>query len=147
MTVTPQDFIRSAEKMLKSDLEIDYRNAASRAYQGAHHACRKLREDLDLAPLTNVPEQEGSHKKLIRALQQAHLPATKNQQWVKAIHIRQIGHMLNSARDLRYAADYGLDQYFSKKKARQLIISSQIIVHQVNQLLRTHSNTTQKPDE
>jgi uncharacterized protein (UPF0332 family) len=135
MSITPQDFINSAEKLLDEDLEINYRNAASRAYQGAHHACRRLQKNLGLGPLINVPEREGSHKKLIRNLQQTPLPPTKNQEWVKVIHIRQIGHMLSSARDLRHAADYGLDKSFPRKKARQLIVSSQIILHQVKLLL------------
>jgi uncharacterized protein (UPF0332 family) len=140
MSVTPQDFIFSAEKLLDEDLEINYRNAASRAYQGAHHACRRLRENLKLGLPINVPDQEGYHKKLIRSLQQTPIPLKKGPSWSKAIHIRQLGHMLSSARDLRHAADYGLEKTFTRKKARQLIVASQIIIHQVNQLLNNHGN-------
>ncbi|MBF0453272.1 MAG: hypothetical protein HQL72_00470 [Magnetococcales bacterium] len=145
MSITPQDFIRSAEKLLEEDLEINYRNAGSRAYQGAHHACRQLRERLNLGPLINVPEREGCHKKLIRSLQQTPLPLQKGPAWHRAINIRQLGHLLSSVRDLRHGADYGLEQPFTRQKAQQLVLSSQIIVNQVNQLLDHSEHGVAKP--
>ncbi|MBF0448593.1 MAG: hypothetical protein HQL67_10355 [Magnetococcales bacterium] len=136
MRISPLDFIRSAEKMLEIDLEINDRNAASRAYQGAYHACKQLKNALDLKPLTTAPEQEESPKNLARSLIQIPLPRCKNQHWDRTIQIRQLGHLLSNARDMRHSADHDLDLAFSRKKALQLILSCHQIVLRAEELLQ-----------
>ncbi|MBF0621453.1 MAG: hypothetical protein HQL54_05960 [Magnetococcales bacterium] len=146
MTVSPVDFLRSAQIMMNHHEEIDHRNAASRAYMGAYHACRFLRDALELGPLPSILKVEGSHRKLIRTLQQAPVPLKKGAVWAHARRIRQLGQQLKSLRDLQNAAEYRISRNFSRNDARQVVAASREIIRVVDMILREEGDEGDKTD-
>lgn len=109
--VTPECFIDSAVELLEKDLvlEIDVRNAISRAYYGAFH---KAFQDIGNAP-------EG-HAELVRFLQGS---KDKN---MKAIAVK-----LKQLRNARVTADYHLDISVFDVTAKANIRSAQDFIKMV----------------
>lgn len=99
------DFLESAQKLLNAEnnelQEVDYRNAASRAYYAALHACKGLIQQKD------KKELGASHQVVINALKQH-----SNKQ------LRQIGNGLAQLRGKRINADYELNSNFSIQDAK-----------------------------
>ncbi len=59
-----KEFLTSAQKLIEANSEVDYRNAASRAYYCAFHLCRILLEKLPQSQ-DNIGT---SHQKIIEKL-------------------------------------------------------------------------------
>jgi len=101
--VVPEDFLDSAEEISEGRREIDYRNAVSRAYYAAYHACKTLAGP----PPRRSNRSTGAHDWLVSELKE----------WPRSdetfLQFRQIGTLLEIAKDQRRDADYRLDQEFS----------------------------------
>lgn len=107
MSVTADCFLSFAEwTFSERQDEIGCRNAASRAYYAAYHACSIFAHQ-HLAVPADAP---GVHVQVIEAFvgsrQQEH---------------RAIGYMLKQCRDLRAAADYDLNLCFESREAHQAL--------------------------
>jgi len=114
MPVTPNDFLMSAEELIKGSREIDFRNSASRAYYSSFLEARYFAEKLP-----EVPENKsGAHGKVIEKYTE-HLIKEGSQGYDKTV--RSIGHMLTQAKTLRTKADYYIDEDYSEKNAEQTV--------------------------
>jgi uncharacterized protein (UPF0332 family) len=110
------DFIQSANLLIKGPKEIDYRNAISRAYYGAFHACCNLAEKNQLVSLG------GSHEKLVDALKLE--PKFKT-----------IGNQLHDAKIKRRIADYHLNRKITQSEAKNIVRKCVMIQGEVHSLL------------
>jgi uncharacterized protein (UPF0332 family) len=108
--------------MMQGEREIDYRNAGSRAYYGAFHACRML--------LEKRPHSQASigtsHQRVINGLL-----SDPNKQ------INSLGNKLARAKDFRQKADYQLNLKFSRYEAMRLFSLAQKIYDEVDDLLQS----------
>ncbi|MBF0154089.1 MAG: hypothetical protein HQL64_10160 [Magnetococcales bacterium] len=130
MSITCKDLLRLAQRLAGSHLEVDLRDAGSRAYFAAYHACHQLGEHLGLlAP--QVREQEGHHKRLIRAMQMAKISGLDQDDPA----VRRLGQALRSLRDQRNAAEYRLGKSFVRSQAKQMIFTSERILSEVERIL------------
>jgi uncharacterized protein (UPF0332 family) len=113
------EFLSSAKELLNKQLvkEVDYRNAASRAYYCAFHTCKKLLEDF---PPTQ--SQIGAeHEKIINGL--------LNHQDKR---FKALGSMLKDAKDQRVKADYRLDNNFTIQDAKLVVKFTDKILMEIN---------------
>lgn len=101
-----RDFLDSAIEIMEKDelVEVDFRNAASRAYYALFHACKPVAEAMC------SPAHGNAHEKVIRALK-SHTDHK----------IRSLGNSLEQARDFRSRADYTLDLNYTRGLAMQTI--------------------------
>ncbi len=108
MSVTSNDLLKSAIILIKRNHEIDYRNAASRAYYCAFHEAESIVKKF---PKIHVPVQKtGVHKKIIDALQKH--PNSLYQ---------QIGALLKQCKIIRTQADYYLYVNFAINSAQDAV--------------------------
>lgn len=117
--IDAQDFLDAALAMMAGQREIDYRNAASRAYYCAYHVCRAL---LERMPNPNK-STAATHERVVMDLQ-TH-PDRR---------LKKLGNKLNQAKALRRQADYALDADFSHTNAKQAIGHAQKIAAEVKAL-------------
>jgi uncharacterized protein (UPF0332 family) len=114
------DFLESAKQSLISDSkEVNYRNAASRAYYSAFHFCRSLME--------KYPEWQKNitteHAELISNLKKAPRQEFKT-----------LGNQLHQLKRLRSHADYELNKKFTDRYAKQAILQSEKILEEISKL-------------
>ena len=102
MATTSKDLLESARRLARGKVEVDYRNAASRAYYAAYHACRPVGERIGLSAERNI----GVHAQLGRTL-------TVHS---KSMTHRSVGYMLRERYNIRIWADYDLDRDFSEEE-------------------------------
>jgi uncharacterized protein (UPF0332 family) len=106
MPITPADFLNSSERLVKQATEVDFRNAASRAYYAAYHKSLILGD--------SIPEPEGDiygvHARLIRKFLD-HPEKT----------FREVGQQLKNGRSQRTRADYELKDKFKLSQAQMAI--------------------------
>ena len=102
MTVDAETFLESAKKLAQGGSEIDYRNAASRAYYSVMHRCDPIAEEMDPAPNVNG----GLHQELIERFRNG--PSDKH---------KGIAYILVQCRGLRVSADYHIREDFTKEHA------------------------------
>ncbi|MBF0177062.1 MAG: hypothetical protein HQL63_09480 [Magnetococcales bacterium] len=130
MSITSKDLLRLAQRLAGSHLEVDLRDAGNRAYFAAFHASLQLSVALGLlAP--QVREQEGHHKRLIRAMQTAKVPGVDQADFA----VRRLGQALRSLRDQRNVSEYRLDKSFVRSQAKQMIITGERILNEVERIL------------
>jgi len=127
MPVTPNEFLLSAEELIKGSREIDFRNSASRAYYSCYLECRSFAENLPEVPIS----KGGAHGKVIEKFTER-LIKEETQGYDKAI--RSIGHMLNQAKTLRTKADYDIDKDYSREDAGQTIGVAKRIENKIQSL-------------
>jgi uncharacterized protein (UPF0332 family) len=103
MPVSPDDFLNSADALIKDGSEIGERNAISRAYYATYHEVRSLSTSLPGANL--VSDGVGVHEHLIwRLISARQIDATfKHSNATMAI-----GYVLRQMKTLRVCADYDL---------------------------------------
>jgi len=99
--------------------EINYQNAASRAYYGAFHSCKKLLQDF---PPTES-QRGAEHEKII-----AELLKHQNKQF------KILGNMLKMSKDQRVRADYKLAEKFSVQDAKRVILSTKKLLEEIGNL-------------
>jgi len=120
-----KEFLTSAQKQIEANSEVDYRNAASRAYYCAFHLCRILLEKLPQSQ-DNIGT---SHQKIIDAL---FLSPDKR--------LKSLGNKLKMARQLRHKADYKVDIRFTRYEASRALSYAQKIVLEVDHFLQSLPN-------
>lgn len=114
------EFLNVARSFLQKEniKEIDYRNAISRAYYCAFHACKLL---LEKYPPTK--QQHGAeHEKIISGL-------LKHQNK----NFRPIGNRLKYSKEQRVRANYNLAMVLTIHDAKQVIKSVEKIVHETEE--------------
>ena len=121
MAVTASVLLAAAARLLSGGNEVDYRNAASRAYYAAFHACRPVGLTLGLQ---EVPER-GPHWDLIEIF--------KRQGDTKYL---SIAHMLEQCRRLRVRADYEIEEDFDEARAQTTLSQCERILERVAELTR-----------
>jgi uncharacterized protein (UPF0332 family) len=111
MPVTPNDFLNSAIFLIKHSKEMDYRNAASRAYYCAYHNAEAEAKAKKL-PAIHYPlgKRPGVHQVLI----------DKFKNHPKPIY-QQIGILLQQCKSFRTKADYYLHHNFTSTNAQNTI--------------------------
>jgi len=101
-----EEFLRSAEILIKGNQEVDYRNAASRAYYSAFHLCRNFLDQ---------------HPKLKASFGAVHEKVIHDFLSNSDKRFQKIGKKLEQAKRLRHAADYKLVYQFVYYTAKQTI--------------------------
>lgn len=119
MPVSPIDFLRVAENLLKSTSEIDHRSAASRAYYSAFHYCTPLASYLD--PVAKP--KSGLHNAFIDIFISSSVRKAK-----------AIGYMLRQCHNLRIKADYAIKDEFHYHEADTVIKEAKRIFEAVDEL-------------
>lgn len=123
MTINAQDFLDSIKSIPDdvSSLEVDLRNAISRAYYCAYHACK---------PNFDVTHHEncGSHEDLIESMIDTNIEPVK-----------KIALQLRKCKIKRVKADYHLNQNVFVGEAQQVIKEAQKISDGIEQLINSGS--------
>lgn len=102
MAVSPKQLLEAAQELAAGNREVDFRNAASRAYYAAYHRCRPFAQRNGLRT-----SNRGVHGDVIDALRTSTKPALK-----------QLAQMLARCRTLRAKADYSIGGGFRRSEAR-----------------------------
>jgi hypothetical protein len=97
--ITPEEFLRQAERWIQEPAEVDWRSAVSRAYYAAFHVARDLLSDLGF----QVPRAAIAHGYLWLRLSNCGDPA-----------IQRAGSDLNDLQRWRNLADYDLHRTLSQ---------------------------------
>jgi uncharacterized protein (UPF0332 family) len=119
MGISCGEFLSSALTLLGGTNEVDYRNAASRGYYAAYHACIPVAKYLpDYADVSG-----GSHKRLIERL-----CASNNMKH------KTLGYSLQQIKALRGLADYEINDDFPEKYAKTVITTADRIIKDAAQI-------------
>lgn len=102
MAVSPKQLLDAAHELAEGSREVDFRNAASRAYYAAYHRCRPIAKRNGLRS-----SDRGVHSDVIDALRTATKP-----------RLKQLAQLLTRCRGLRAKADYNIDEDFRRSEAR-----------------------------
>jgi uncharacterized protein (UPF0332 family) len=113
MSVEKEDFLEFA-KNLSEDSEINLRNAVSRTYYAAYHACSEIYRP-------NGVQNGGVHKHLVDSLKKS--PDS---------HDRKIGFILDQLRLLRISADYFLAETLSIEDKKLAIKQTERLLLELN---------------
>lgn len=113
MSVTPNELLEAAKALGRGDSEVDWRNAASRAYYAARHRCLPIGQSVGLL----VQPRRGMHQQLIDVLTE-HPNRT----------LKSLGYALKQCRDLRVKADYRIEIDFPPRSARIALTQSENIL-------------------
>ena len=89
MAITPDELLRTADELAQGDRESDWRNAASRAYYAAYHACIPF--------AFGSASAEPGHREIADRLTRP----------TAAMPSRSVGYLLDQCRALRERADTG----------------------------------------
>lgn len=115
MPVAPEEILEAAAELAHEEREVDWRNAASRAYYAAYHRCRRLAQAEGL----RIPETDSVHMALVDAFLENLNPRV----------LRQLGFMLRDCRRRRAEADYEIEASFSKALASIVVRDCERILH------------------
>ena len=121
MAVNPNQLLEAAQELAQGNREVDFRNAASRAYYAAYHRCRPIAKRNGLRSLG-----QGVHSDVIDALRTATKPTLK--------HLAQ---MLARCKSLRAKADYNIEEEFKDSEAQTTTRQAQKIFSVADQVERT----------
>ena len=111
MSVTPNELLEAAKALGRGDSEVDWRNAASRAYYAAWHRCLPIGRSVGLSA------ERGVHRQLIETLEQD-----------RNMTLRSLGYILRQCRKLRVKADYEIETDFSPEDAQVALTQSEKIL-------------------
>lgn len=120
MSVTPDDFIDAAETLILNNTEMDFRNAASRAYYGAYH-----RSFIYAHHHLGIPADVdgGSHY----AVSESYLSKSD-------LSYRKVSILLRQAKAIRVTADYHLSVNFDENLAATALEQAKRIIESVDSL-------------
>ena len=118
MAVSPKQLLEAAQELAQGSREVDFRNAASRAYYAAYHRCRPIAQRNGLRS-----SNRGVHSDVIDALRTATKPTLK--------HLAQ---MLARCKALRAKADYKIAEDFRRSEAQASTLQAQKILTAADQL-------------
>ena len=102
MAVSPNQLLEAAQELAEGSREVDFRNAASRAYYAAYHRCRPIAKRHGLRS-----SGRGVHGDVIDGLRTATKPKLK-----------QMAQLLARCRGLRVKADDNIDEAFRRSEAQ-----------------------------
>lgn len=124
MSVSPADFLESAAAAISHNpLEIDCRNAASRAYYSAIHNCRSIQH---LCPSNeHFVIDGGSHARLIDIF--ASVPHGQP----NSMKAHAIAYILKQMRRVREWADYEINKDFAHPEASNQVTTGNRLVDKV----------------
>ena len=109
MAVTPAMILASARAMCEGgDAEVDWRNAISRAYYAAYHACRDLAQWID--PLADL-STPSAHQDVAEILLQGR----------GGKDARAVSYQLSNCRRMRNRADYDLETDIDQGACRAVL--------------------------
>lgn len=119
MSISYRDFQTSAQELLLRDDEVGHRNAASRSYYAAYHACLEASQ-----PLPDYADVRGGmHERLIQQFVGA-----------KDLKLKSIGYILVTCKKIRTIADYHLDTTFPMEDAKGIISQTKKLFDRVDSL-------------
>lgn len=121
MPVTPNALLEAAKALGRGESEVDWRNAASRAYYAAWHRCLPIGRSVGLSA---QPDQ-GVHRQLIETL-------TGNRDRT----LKSLGYMLEQCRALRVGADYEIETDFPPEDARTALEQCEKILNKAGAFLQ-----------
>ena len=107
MAITPEEILAAASVLLGGGGEVDWRNAASRAYYAAYHRCRRLSLEEGLA----LGQGGSAHAGVVNALRQMG----------NARPLRELAGMLDRCRLRRRDADYAIEKEFARDLANAVV--------------------------
>ena len=113
MSVTPKMFVTSAQSIAANGTEIDYRNAASRAYYALYHGALALMLE-EFAEIKRYP-RVGVHQCLIKHLEEIGKSGGSGR--ITAELSTDLSEMLTLVKRLRTHADYKLKRPFRESDA------------------------------
>lgn len=127
MSVRHSDFVLLATKLCGGDSEIEWRNAAARAYYAAYHRASMA---VDLCP--NVDHLSiGSHERLARCFD------AQGSKGAKAI-----SYVLASMKKVRVSADYEIDDPFEVALAENQIAQAIAFDQKIQSFENTYRSKT-----
>lgn len=129
MSVTYREFLASAEVLRGGPAEIDFRNAASRAYYSAYHACKSVAEH---CPKVTDPGT-GSHEALILRFKRYPRTGPGHE------FANKIWYLMDQAKGLRRRADYEISRPFLKGVTETQICNVKRILEQVAAFEKAHT--------
>jgi uncharacterized protein (UPF0332 family) len=120
----PIEFLAAAEELLKKTAtrEVDYRNAASRAYYGAFHTCKQLLEHYPPSESQRGTEHEKTIAELVNHQDK---------------RFKTLGNMLKTSKDQRHRADYKLAEKFALQDAKRVILSVKKLLQESADIQKT----------
>ena len=122
MAVTPKALLDAAAAIGDGNREVDWRNATSRAYYAAYHACTSVARDARL-----IEAETGNvHAALIGALTDGLSPP----------RLKSLGIMLEQCRRRRTHADYRIQERFPRQIADTVVSDCRRILDKANAILR-----------
>ena len=107
MAVTPEQIFGAASVLLAGDAEVDWRNAAGRAYYAAYHRCTRLALEEGLA----LGQGGSAHAGVVDALGEMG----------NARPLRELAGMLDRCRLRRREADYEIEKAFARDLANAVV--------------------------
>lgn len=119
MPVTPNELLEAAKAIGRGDAEVDWRNAASRAYYAAWHRCLPIGRSVGISA-----QPRGMHQQLIDTLTES-----------RDMTLKSLGYMLRQCRDFRVDADYWIEADFSFEDARIALTQSENILNKAEAYL------------
>ena len=116
MTVSEKDFLKSAKELVNTpSSEMDYRNAASRAYYSSLHSCMKI---VVTFPTIGDTSKGGVHAQAIDQLLNPPTSVSKN----KAAITKKAGHILRHMKTIRTKADYYINNDFKESQSDEVFM-------------------------
>ena len=119
MSVTPNELLEAAKTIGRGDAEVDWRNAASRAYYAAWHRCVPIGRSVGI-----FAQPRGMHQQLIDTLMEN-----------RDMTLKSLGYALKQCRDLRIKADYRIEIDFPSRSARIALSQSEKILNKAEAYL------------
>lgn len=107
MSVSLEILLDAASELGRGVREVDWRNAASRAYYAAFHRCQALAHDQAVP----VPPYAGVHRAIVEAFTER-----SNPRW-----LRGLGYRLEQCRQRRATADYDIAEPFERGTAATVL--------------------------
>lgn len=120
MSVSPSDFLTSAEHAAEQQTEIGYRNAISRAYYAVFHEALGVAEAHFSDP--NAHLQMGEHERL----------SERYKRWDNLPQSRSISIMLVNMKSQRHIADYALTEEVTCTAARTQLQLAEKLIERLN---------------
>lgn len=102
MSVRPNELLEAARELAQGNREVDFRNAASRAYYAAYHRGRQVAKSIGRLQTSS----RGVHSDVIDAL---YHPTNAK--------LKEIAQKLARCRSLRVKADYKIGNSFKQSEA------------------------------
>ncbi|HDS1693839.1 TPA: hypothetical protein QEM72_004423 [Pseudomonas putida] len=122
MSVSTEDFLEQANRLLAGGNEIDRRSAISRSYYAVYHCALSAAERLNLPDA--VRRDAGVHEKLIGRFE------------TQSKGLKKLARRLRDSKRARGVADYDLDELVPVNEAALVVRGSQLLAADIDRLGR-----------